>query len=79
MTTEWFSNVIGFDDAPFSHHHAGAVPVVGTVYAQSRLDGILVGEIEKDGFDAASRLAELVTTSKFAEHAQLVMLQGITL
>ncbi len=79
MTINAFSNVIGFDDAPFSHDHAGAVPVVGTVYAQLRLDGIIVGEIEKDGFDAAARLAELVTTSKFAEHVQLVMLQGITL
>ncbi len=79
MTTEGFSNVIGFDDVPFSHHHSGAVPVVGTVYAQSRLDGILIGKIEKDGFDAASRLADLITTSKFAEHVQLVMLQGITL
>ncbi|MFN2146622.1 MAG: DUF99 family protein [Anaerolineales bacterium] len=74
-----FSNIIGLDDCPFSQDFRGAVQVVGTVYAGLRLDGLLVGEVEKDGFDAADRLVELVSRSKFAEHVQLIMLQGITL
>ena len=74
-----FSNVIGFDDAPFSRDHAGKVPIVGAVYAGSRFDGVLIGDVEKDGGDAADRLAALVSGSKFREHIQLVMLQGITL
>jgi len=71
--------VIGFDDAPFPRSHRGPVKIVGTVYADQRLDGVLVGEIEKDGFDAAAKLADLVRASKFFQHARLIMLQGITM
>ncbi len=74
-----YSNVIGFDDAPFRPETTGPVPVVGTVFADLNLTGVLVGQVTKDGSDAAETLARLVTGSKFWEHAQLVMLQGITL
>lgn len=74
-----FSCVIGFDDAPFPAGYVGKVKVVGTVYAGLRLDGILVGEVEKDGADAAEKLAALVKQSKFAPNLHLVMLQGIAL
>jgi endonuclease V-like protein UPF0215 family len=74
-----FSNVIGFDDTPFQHDYIGRVKVVGTVYAGLRFDGMLIGEVEKDGSDAAAQLAKMVGESKFSEHAQLLMLQGISL
>jgi endonuclease V-like protein UPF0215 family len=74
-----FSNVIGFDDAPFPVGWVGNVKVVGTVYAKLRLNGVLIGEVEKDGLDAAENLAALVAQSKFGPSTQLVMLQGIAL
>lgn len=74
-----FSCILGVDDAPFPVGYAGNVQVVGTVYAGLRLDGILVGEVEKDGLDAAEKLAALVRQSKFAPNLHLVMLQGIAL
>lgn len=74
-----FSNIAGFDDAPFARDHTGDVDIVGTVYAGLRFDGLLVGAVEKDGFDAADRLAALIAASRFAEHLQLIMLQGIAL
>ena len=74
-----FSCVIGFDDAPFPAGYEGDVKVVGTVYAGLRLDGILVGEVTKDGLDAAEKLAALVQQSKFAPNLHLIMLQGIAL
>lgn len=77
MSEKRFSNVVGFDDAPFARDHRGKVKVVGTVYAGLRFDGVLIGEIEKDGFDAADRLSELLAGSRFIEHIQLIMLQGI--
>ena len=77
MVEKRFSNVVGFDDAPFARDHKGAVQLVGTVYAGLRFDGVLIGEVEKDGFDAAARLAELIVPSRFAEHIQLIILQGI--
>jgi endonuclease V-like protein UPF0215 family len=79
MSPKRYSNIIGFDDAPFPEGHRGPVAVVGAVFAGQRLDGVLVGEVEKDGDDAARQLIELVSNSKFAQHAQLLMLQGIAL
>ncbi|HQE93200.1 MAG TPA: DUF99 family protein [Anaerolineae bacterium] len=73
------AHVIGFDDAPFPPDYAGPVKVVGAVYARLRLTGVLIGEIEKDGHDAAETLARLVAGSKFAENLHLIMLQGIAL
>ncbi|MBA2883046.1 hypothetical protein HNR65_003403 [Desulfosalsimonas propionicica] len=79
MATNRLSNVAGFDDAPFSRTHAGSVPVVATVYADLRFDGVLTGKIEKDGFDAAEKIAAMVSQSRFARHVRLILLQGIAL
>ena len=72
------TNVIGFDDGPFERGAAGPVPVAGAVYADLRLDGILLTRVERDGTDATRRLAELVLSSRFREHARLLMLQGVS-
>ncbi len=79
MLPKRYSNVIGFDDAPFSPDHQGNVPIVGTIFTGLQLTGVIIGEVEKDGMDAAGKIVELVAGSKFIEHVQLVMLQGITL
>ena len=73
------SNVIGFDDGPFDRESDDPVAVVGAVYAGLRFDGVLVGEVEKDGDDATERLASLIEVSRFREHLQLVMMEGIAL
>jgi len=78
MSHKRLSNIIGFDDAPFPRNHQGSVKVVGAVFADLRFDGVVIGEIEKDGFDAAEKLEKLISVSKFREHVQLIMLQGIT-
>ena len=79
MSPRKFSNIIGFDDAPFDRGRRVAVSVVGAVFADLRLDGVLIGTIEKDGNDAARALADLILESKFAGHIRLIMLQGIAL
>ena len=59
-----FSNVIGFDDAPFSKHHAGLVKVVGTVFARLRLNGVLVGEVDEvDAHDEVFSIASAASKS----------------
>jgi len=73
------SHVIGFDDAPFVRSHRGDVPVVGTVFAGSRLDGVLIDRVRRDGANSASTLIRMIRDSKFVQHLQLVMLQGIAL
>lgn len=73
------SNIVGIDDAPFAPSDAGPVSIVGAVFADRRLDGVLVGSVVKDGFDAAEAIESLVAGSRFREHVQLVMLQGVTM
>jgi endonuclease V-like protein UPF0215 family len=79
MTSKRFSNIIGFDDAPFVRNDTGPVPVVGAVYAGLRFDGVLIGRIVRDGADAAHVLAAMVSQSRFNDHVQLIMLQGIAM
>lgn len=79
MKKKLISNIIGFDDAPFASSYTGAVKVVGTVFASIRLDGVLVGEVQKDGFDSTQVLAAMISGSRFAQQTNLIMLQGIAL
>ncbi len=74
-----FSNVIAFDDAPFDRTHRGDVPVVGAVFAETRLDGVVVTRVRRDGANAAQRLAEALVDSRFHEHVQLILLQGVAM
>ncbi len=79
MSSKNFSNVIGVDDAPFPRSYQGQVKIIGTIFANLRFDGVLIGEIEKDGSDAAEKITQMIAGSKFIEHVKLIMLQGITL
>lgn len=72
-----FSNVIGFDDAPFARDRARDVTLVGVICARTRLDGIVSGTIRKDGENATRRMIELIQRSQFVGHLQAVLLQGI--
>lgn len=74
-----YSHVIGLDDAPFARDHRGDVPIVGAVYADTRLEGVLVGRVRRDGANATRAVADLIARSKFARQLQLVLLQGIAL
>lgn len=74
-----FSHAIGFDDAPFPRHHRGDVLVIGAIFSQLRLEGVLSGKVRRDGANATEVLARLVTRSRFASHIDIILLQGIAL
>jgi len=74
-----YANVIAFDDAPFPRDYKGDVKIAGAVFAGLRFDGLLIDKVRKDGANSAKKIVELVKSSKFNEHIQLVMLQGISL
>ncbi len=71
------SNVIGFDDAPFSRDHRGDVLVVGTVYAGPRLEGILTGKVRRDGVNSTATIVRIVRNSRFGAQLQVVLTQGV--
>lgn len=74
-----FSHAIGIDDAPFPPTHRGDVPIIGTAFSGLRLEGVLRGKVLRDGTDSTSAIAEMVSSSRFAAHTRLVLLEGISL
>ncbi|WP_437759130.1 DUF99 family protein [Sorangium sp. So ce1389] len=71
------SHVVGVDDAPFARDHRGDVPVVGTVFAGLRLEGVLSARVRRDGRNATPAIAAMISGSRFYPQLQVVMLQGI--
>lgn len=73
------SHVVGFDDGPFARSHRGDVMVIGAVFSGLRLEGVLRTEVRRDGANATAKLIASVSGSRFGDHLQLVLLQGIAL
>ena len=48
--------VIGFDDAPFPRDHRGNIPVTGVVCAGTRFEGMVWGQVRRDGWNATDVL-----------------------
>jgi uncharacterized protein len=71
--------VIGFDDAPFKRHERGDVPIVGAVFSGPRLDGVLVDHVRRDGQNSTERILAALSRSRFRQHVQAIVLQGIAL
>jgi uncharacterized protein len=77
MRPRALANVIGFDDAPFDRARRGSVQLVGAVCARTRLDGVLVGRVRRDGADAARTMVAMIARSQFQRGLHAVLLQGI--
>lgn len=73
-----FSNYVGFDDGPFRRDHRGDVPLVGAVMTRTRLDGLLVGKVRRDGVNSTGAIADLVVEHRFRDHVRGVVLGGLT-
>ncbi|MEL6105505.1 MAG: DUF99 family protein [Planctomycetota bacterium] len=70
---------IGFDDADHRGMERGsAVNVAGIVCAATRFEGMLWGELAKDGTDSTDVLGRMLSGSKFARQLHLILLDGIT-
>lgn len=69
--------VIGFDDAPFSKQSDSYVNVSGVVCSNTRFEGMVWGEVKRDGNDATECLIDLVTKNKFHTQLHAVLIDGI--
>lgn len=69
--------VIGFDDAPFKKEKRSPVKVSGIVCSNTRFEGMLWGEVQKDGSDATAVFSKMILDSKFHEQIHLVLIDGI--
>lgn len=73
------SHVIGIDDAPFEPSHRGDVLIVGSLFCDGRMDGVVHSRVRRDGVNSTTRIAAMVMESRYYQQLQLVMLQGIAL
>lgn len=53
--------------------------IVGAVYSGIRLEGVLTGSVRRDGVNATREISRMVTRSRFFDHLQVILLQGIAL
>lgn len=72
-----YSHTLGLDDAPFAAGHRGDVKLIGAVFAGLRLEGVLCGQVRRDGANATRAIVNLVSRSRYRRQLQLVLLQGI--
>ncbi len=72
------SHVVGFDDGPFRPEHRGDVDLIGALFTDLRLEGVLRGRVRRDGANATTAVATLIEGSRFRQHLQVVLLQGIS-
>ena len=70
---------LGIDDAPFDRERGGSVNVCGVICAKTRFEGMLWGEMTKDGWDATEKLTSLVGESKFFDQLHVILIDGLTL
>ena len=68
---------IGFDDAPFSDG-SELVSISGVICSKTRFEGMVWGDIEKDGLDVNETICQLLAKSKFLEQLNLLLTDGIT-
>ena len=69
--------VVGFDDAPFNALSNDNVKIAGIICSGTRFEGMLWGEVEKDGTDATDVISNLLFKSKFIDQVHLVLLDGL--
>lgn len=71
--------VLGVDDGKFIPHSKAQVPVVGVVFRGGYwLDGVMSTQITVDGFDATSKISNMIRNSPHYKQLRVVMLNGIT-
>jgi len=70
-----YKNFIGIDDTPLPAELAAPVGLVGVVYTNRRLDGVITAEASRDGSDSTEAIASAVEGCRF--NPRVVLLGGI--
>jgi len=71
--------VLGIDDGKFTPHSKEQVLVVGVVFRGGCwLDGVMHTTVTVDGFDAATKISSMITSSPHYRQLRVVLLNGIT-
>ncbi|WP_226647462.1 DUF99 family protein [Microbulbifer variabilis] len=69
--------IIGFDDAPFQKERGSPANISGIICTNTRFEGMLWGEVQKDGMDATEVFTQLLQSSKFYQQINVVLIDGL--
>ncbi|MCS6901204.1 MAG: DUF99 family protein [Myxococcales bacterium] len=69
--------VVGFDDAPFRKVVGARVPICGVICANTRFEGMVWGQVRRDGWGATNEICRLLIGGKFLPQVHLVLLDGL--
>ncbi|MCX6777887.1 MAG: DUF99 family protein [Candidatus Micrarchaeota archaeon] len=70
------SRIIGIDDSPFTKNDRH-VRIVGVVWRDGTIEGVLSTRVGRDGGDATEKILGMIRGSRFASQARAVMMNGI--
>jgi hypothetical protein len=72
------ARVLGIDDSPFTREDE-QVLVVGVVWREGIVEGVLSTHVERDGLDSTEKLERMIIKSKFRQQIKLIVIHGATL
>jgi len=68
---------LGVDDSPFSKTDS-QVLVVGVLWRNNHIEGVLSTRVERDGSDSTRKLASMLSSSRFSDQARAILVNSIT-
>lgn len=70
--------LLGVDDAPFEFEQE-KTKLIGSVFRGGKfLEGIIIKDVEVDGFDVTDMIIEMAMDSKHRDQLRVILLDGIT-
>lgn len=69
---------LGIDDSPFSQT-SRKVLVVGVMWRNGTVEGILSTRISKDGADSTAKIAKMISNSRFAAQVRVILTNSVTM
>jgi hypothetical protein len=68
--------ILGVDDSPFEKKDR-SIRVVGVVWRDGTIEGILSSEVRRDGRDATQKLLKMIKNSRFFPQIKVIMMNSI--
>jgi len=70
------ARIIAIDDFPIKGEN---VPIIGVVYRENTLEGIITSVVKKDGEDATNKIIKMIKNSKFKDQIKIVVIHSLML
>jgi len=55
------------------------VPIVGVVYRENNLEGVITSKVKRDGEDSTNKIIEMIKKSKFKNQIKIVVIHSLML